>query len=110
MFLYFHPNMSMCILIIIDVVIVSFSRKRQFIVFHWSIGDSMYPWVSRTLLSILVDLNNAVVCMVFIRSSISNASNSVSLFWGTVPSALITIGISVTLMFHNFLSSPPRSM
>ena len=30
-------------------------------VFHWSLSDSKFPQVSRTLLSILADLNNAVV-------------------------------------------------
>ena len=32
--------------------------------FHWSLNDSKSPKVSRTLLSILLDLNNAVVWMV----------------------------------------------
>ena len=33
-------------------------------VFHWSLRDSMFSLVSRTVLSILVDLNNAVFWMV----------------------------------------------
>ena len=33
-------------------------------VFHWSVSDSKSPQVSRTLLSIRADLNNAVVWMV----------------------------------------------
>ena len=33
-------------------------------VFHWSVSDSKSPKASRTLLCILSDLNNAVVCMV----------------------------------------------
>ena len=40
-------------------------------VFHWSLSDSKYPQVSRTLLSILADLNNAVIWMVAICPSIS---------------------------------------
>ena len=32
--------------------------------FYWSLSDSNSPQVSRTFLSILVDLNNAVVYMV----------------------------------------------
>ena len=34
--------------------------------FHWFLSDSEFPQVSRTLLSILADLNNAVVWMVLI--------------------------------------------
>ena len=36
-------------------------------VFHWNLSDSKSPQVSRTLLSILGDLNNAVVWMVSTR-------------------------------------------
>ena len=32
-------------------------------VFHWSLSDSKYLQVSKILLIILDDLNNAVVCM-----------------------------------------------
>ena len=39
----------------------SFSHQRQQMVFHWSLSDSKSPQISRTLLSILADLNNAVV-------------------------------------------------
>ena len=35
-------------------------------VFHWSLSDNKSPQVSRTLLNILTDLNNAVVWVVFI--------------------------------------------
>ena len=41
---------------------------------HWSLGDSKTPQVSRTLLSILADLNNAVVWMVSTRPLISKFS------------------------------------
>ena len=44
-------------------------------VFHWSLGNSMFPLDSRTLLSILGDLWNAEVWMVSIRPPISNSSN-----------------------------------
>ena len=78
-------------------------------VFHWSLGDSKSPQVSRTLLGILADLNNAVVWMVSIRPLISKSS---SLFINpslTVPRALITICINVTFMFHSFFNSFARS-
>ena len=70
--------------------------------FHWSLSDSKSPQVSRTLLSIPA---NAVVEMVSILPSISNCSNPIFKPLGTVPSASITIGITVNLMFHNFFTS-----
>ena len=50
-------------------------------VFHWSLGDSKSPWVSRTLLSILADLNNAVVWMVSTRLLISSPPLPVPILW-----------------------------
>ena len=45
----------------------SFSHQLTLMVFHWSLSDSKFPQVSRTLLSILAVLNNAVVWMVSTR-------------------------------------------
>ena len=64
-------------------------------------SDSKSPQVSRILLGILADRNNAVVWMVSIRSLISNSSSPLTKLLWIVPTAQITI---VTLMFHNFLS------
>ena len=44
-------------------------------VYHRSLSDSKSPQVSGTLLSILADLNNVVVCMVSARHLISNSSS-----------------------------------
>ena len=44
-------------------------------VFHWSLSDSKFLQVSRTLLSSLADLNNAVVWMVSTRPLISKSSS-----------------------------------
>ena len=70
-------------------------------------------WVTislpRTLLSILTDLNNTAVWIVSIRPPISNSSRLLSKSLETVPSAPITTDITVTLMFHNYLSSLARS-
>ena len=55
--------------------------------------------------SSLVDLHNAVDWMVSARPLISNLSGLISKPFGTVPSASITIGITVTLMLHNFYLS-----
>ena len=73
-------------------------------VFHWSLSDSKSPQVSRTLLSILAILNNAVVWMVSTRLPTSKSSSPFS-----NPNAPITIGIIVTCMFHSFFNSLARS-
>ena len=77
--------------------------------FHWSLSDSKSPQVSRTLLSILAVLNNAVVWMVSTRPPTSKSSSPFSNPLVTVPNAPITIGIIVTCMFHSFFSSLARS-
>ena len=41
----------------------SFSNQRHLMVFHSGLSNSKSPYVSPTLLSILTDLNNAVVCI-----------------------------------------------
>ena len=78
-------------------------------VFHWSLSDSKSPQVSRTLLSILAVLNNAVIWMVSTRPPISKSSSPFSNPLVTVPNAPITIGIIFTCMFHSFFSSLARS-
>ena len=76
---------------------------------HWSLRDSKSPHVSRTLLCILTDLNNAGVWMVSTRPLISKSSSPRTNPLVIVPRALITIGIIVTFMFHSFFSSLARS-
>ena len=68
-----------------------------------------YPLVSRTLLRILADLNNAVVWMFSSCLLISNSSSPFTKPLGIVPSASTTIGITVTFMFHSFFCSLVRS-
>ena len=68
-------------------------------------SDSKSPQVSRTLLSILTDLNNAVVWMVSTCPFISKSSSLFINLLVTVPRAPIIIGISVTFMFQFFFSS-----
>ena len=77
-------------------------------VFHWSFSESKSPQVSRTLLSILAVLNNAVVWMVSTRPPTSNSSSPFSNPLVTVPNAPITIGKIVTCMFHSFFSIPKQ--
>ena len=83
------------------------SDSRWFFTEVWVTGKS--PQVSRTLLSILAVLNNAVVWMVSTRPPTSKSSSPFSNPLVTVPNAPITIGIIVTCMFHSFFSSLARS-
>ena len=78
-------------------------------VFHWSLSDSKFPQVSRTLLSILAVLNNAVVCMVSTRPPTSKSSSPFSNPLVTVPNAPIIIGIIFTCMFLSFFTSLAKS-
>ena len=78
-------------------------------VFHWSLSDSKSPQVSRTRLSILVVLSNAVVWIVSTRPPTSKFSRPFNNPFVTVPNAPITIGTIVTFMFHSFFNSLARS-
>ena len=77
-------------------------------VFPWSFIDSKSPQVSRTLLSIVALLNNAVVLMVSTRPPTSKSSLSFNNSLLTVPKASISIGIIVTCMFHIFFQFPKK--
>ena len=70
---------------------------------HWSLSDSKSLQISRTPLSIMADLNNAVVLMVSIRPLISKFSTPCTNPLVPVPSAPFIIGISVTFMFTSFI-------
>ena len=78
-------------------------------VFHWSLSDSKSPQVSRTRLSILAVLNNAVVWMVPTRPPTFNSSSPFSNPLVTDQNAPITISIIVTCMFHSFFFIPYQS-
>ena len=77
-------------------------------VFPWSLSDNKSSQVSRTLLSILSVLNNAVVWIVSTRPPTSKSSSPFNNPLVTVPKAPITIGIIVTFMFHSFFNSRAR--
>ena len=76
---------------------------------HWGLSDIKSPQVSRTLLSILADLNNAVVWMVSTCPLISKSFSTCTYPLVTVPKTPITIGIIVTFMFHSFFNSLAKS-
>ena len=59
-------------------------------VFHWSLSDSKSLQVSRTLLSILANLNNAVVWMVSTLTLISKSSSLFTNSLVAVPRALLS--------------------
>ena len=77
-------------------------------VFHWSLSDSKSPQVSRTRLSILAVLSNAVVWIVSTHLLTSKSSRPFNNPLVTVPNAPITIGTIVTFMFHSFFNSLAR--
>ena len=78
-------------------------------VFNWSLSDSKFLQVSLILLTILADLNNAVVWMVSSCLFISNSSSPFTNHLLIVPRAAIAIGITVTFMFHSFFNSRTSS-
>ena len=72
-------------------------------VFHWSLSDSKSLQISRTRLSILAVLCNAVVWIFSTRPPISKSSWPFNNPLVIVPNAPITIGSIVTFMFHSFI-------
>ena len=78
-----------------------------FFLFEFFPSDSKSPQLSRILLSILSDLNSAMVWMVLILPLISNSSRPISNLLGTVLRTVIVI--TVTFMFHSLFSSLARS-
>ena len=78
-------------------------------VFQGSLSDSKSPQVSRTLLSILAVLNNAIVWMISTRPPTSKSFSPFNNPLVTVSKVPITISIIVTFMFHSFFDSLARS-
>ena len=69
---------------------------------HWCLSDSKSPQVSRILISILADLNIAVVWMVSTRPLISKSSGPCTNTLVTIPRTPFTTGIIITFMLHCF--------
>ena len=78
-------------------------------VFLWSLSDSKSPHVSRTRLRILAVLSNVVIWIVSTRSPTSKSYWPFNNPFVIVPKAPITIGTTVTFMFHSFFNSLARS-
>ena len=90
-------QMNVCKRIITTIIII--------ILLFWEFFSTSV----RTVLSILADLNNSVVWMVSTRPLISKSSSLLTNIFVTLPSTTVTIGITVTFMFHSFLRSLARS-
>ena len=71
-----------------------------------NVSKSQGPW---TLLIILAVFNNPVIWIVYSRPLISGSPSPCTNHLVTFPCTPIKIGITVTVMFHNFFSSLARS-
>ena len=69
---------------------------------HWISSDSRSALISRTLLSIMADLNSAVAWMVLIRPLVSKSSCPFTNILGFVSSVRVTVSTTVTFIFHSF--------
>ena len=78
-------------------------------VFQRSLSDSQSRQVTRTPLSILAEVINAVVLMITSCPLILKSSSHIIHPLGIVPSASIKIGINVSLMIHGFFLSLAKS-
>ena len=79
------------------------------IVFHWSLSDSKSPQVSRTLLSILVNHNNAVVWMVWTFFLFSSLLVPSPILWWLYRAHQLQLVPPLPLCFIVFFSSLARS-
>ena len=78
------------------------SPGQNMVIIQWNLNDSKSPQITRNLLSILANLNNAVVRIVSILSLIPNFSNLFSKLLGTVLRVSTIIGITFTLLYQSF--------
>ena len=98
----YTPAMLSLLISLLFYSFQTFSHQHQPMASHWNLNGSKSPQVSRTFLSFLVDLNNAVVWMVSTRPLMSTSSRSCNNPVVTIPSELITIGIIATFKFQIF--------
>ena len=59
----------------------NFSHRRSLMIFHSNLSDSKSPHVSRTLLSIMVDLHKTLVCIVSTCALISSSCMPFPISW-----------------------------
>ena len=77
--------------------------------FSLDLSDSKFPQVSRTLLSILAVLNNAVIWIVSTGLPTSKSSRPLNNSLVIVLKEAITIGTIVIFRFHSFFNSRVKS-
>ena len=116
--------MTICLVIVFHLIFTSFAFSKVFFFLsniilllmsfftpELTVGlslDSVWKQISLILqdTSQYSDRSsNPVVWMISIRPPISNSSNPLTKPLETVPSTLVTIGITVTLIFHSFVRS-----
>ena len=91
-------------------MLLSFNAfERQPMLSYWILSESKFFQVSRTLLSILADLKNAIIWMISTSPLISKSSSPFTNPSRIVQNVPITIGITVTFMFHSFFLVPKQS-
>ena len=100
-FFNIHSKVDLYLNIII-LFIACFSHQHQPMVFHLSLSDTKSPQLSKTVLSIMADFNNAEVWMVSTQPLISNSYSTNSLV--TVSSAPIIIRITITFIASSVLA------
>ena len=77
-----------------------FTHWFKLVVIYWNLIDSLFPQVSRTHLSILVDVNNAVIWMVSILPLIYSSFRTFPKLLRIVPSTPNTTNIMLNCIFH----------
>ena len=82
-----------------------FHTDPQMIVPHWILSNSISHQVTRTLLSDLEKLTNALVWMVLVRPYILKLFSPFISPLGIVPRAPVTITITITFMFNSYFFS-----
>ena len=106
MYFHFQAFFESFIIIIIIIIIILFREFfSPFDSFIPKLSYSKSPQASRTLLSILADLNKTVVLMISTHPLIFMSSRPGTKPLVTVPSTPVTICITITFMSRSFCNS-----
>ena len=105
----FHISVLLLLLLLLLFTPLEFFTSVLADGFHWSLGDSKSPQISRSRLKILAVLSNAVVWIVSTRPPPFKSSRPFNNPLVIVLNAPITIGTIVTFLFHSFFNSLARS-
>ena len=113
-FSFLHSLIMQCLISVTILLLLfsleSFSHQRKLMVFHWGLSESKPLQVSRTLLNILADLNNALVWIVSTHPLISKSPSLYINPLVTVPISPVLNSFTVTFLFQCFFSCLARSM